>query len=71
MPQLYWWILEEENRLMIEARLAEAERDRLAKQAANPARGARALLADALRGIAGYLDGDTPTVGERRLSPAR
>ena len=71
MAQDYWWVIEQQSRTIVAAHLAEAERERLARQAMKPARSARAILADALRAIAGRLDGETRPAVERQLSPAR
>ena len=70
MTQQYWWITAAHAREIVDARVAEAERDRLARRAQGPGRSTRARVAGALRAIANRLDGETRPAGERRLSPA-
>ena len=70
MTEQGWWIFIE-SRAMIEARLAEAERDRLARQATMPTRPIRGRLASALRAAAERLDGEVGSAAERRLAHAR
>ena len=48
-------------------RLAEMERQRLARQAAERGRPPRALLAGALRAVAGRLDGQPASIGRPGL----
>ena len=67
MTESNWWMIEQENRARLRARLAEADCDRLARQARGPSRPVRAQLASALRAIANRLDASRP-IGERRLA---
>jgi len=62
------WALEEMSRALCAEHLAEAERDRLAFEAAGPRRPVRASVASALRALATRLD--NAPAGERRLAGA-
>ena len=72
MSQLtgHWWVMNQESREVIRTRLAEAERDRLVRQARGSSPSARARLAGALRAIANRLDGEAGSSGEPRLCPS-
>ena len=62
-----WMIVEHKLREAI----ADAEHDRLSREAAQRRRPARAALADGLRAIATRLDNQGGRVADRRLAPAR
>ena len=72
MSQDHAWTLAELSHTLHAERLAEAARDRLAKQVQKPGPSPRVLLANALRFLASLLDGQpgTQTHIDRRLAGA-
>ena len=70
MTETYWWILAQESSAILRARMTEAEHARLVRLAQGSRRPTRARLAGALRAIAGWLDGETWSPGDR-LAMAR
>jgi hypothetical protein len=70
MSDQYWGILARRSQEIVEARLAEAERDRLVRRALGPSPSARARLASALRAVANRLEGGTLPAAERQLGAA-
>jgi hypothetical protein len=72
MSQEQAWTLAEMGAALHAERLAEAERDRLANSLKKPGPSPRVLLANALRSLATFLDGQTgaPNTTDRRLAGA-
>ena len=72
MTQDQAWTIEEMGRSIRAERIAEAEQYRLAQSVQKPGPSPRVLLANALRSLATFLDGQTgaPAPSDRRLARA-
>jgi hypothetical protein len=71
MSQEGGWALEEQSRHLVQARLDEVARDRLARQAVGEGSATRAGAARVLRRLAKLVDGGDTSREWRRLATAR